>query len=104
MLLAIPHFTKGGSEQRAEIVRVEDIRKMIVRVLNDYTEIILIKDEPIGRIHVKRDATVKALESLYRIMRMPDNYIKIVTIDEEGEIKLFDTMLKKAIGGENEKV
>jgi len=105
VLLAIPDFLEGGSEQRAEIIRVEDIRKIIVRIFKDYTELILVKDEPIGKIHVKPEATTVALENLYRIMKMPDNYIKIVMIDKDGEIKVFDKMLKEVLkGGKNEKV
>lgn len=105
MLLAIPHFSKGGSEQRAEIIRVEDIRKIIVRIFEDYTELKLVKDEPIGKIHVKPEATTVALENLYRIMRMPDNFIRIVMIDKDGEIKVFDKVLEEVLkGGKSEKV
>jgi len=99
MLLAIPHFSKIRKEQRAEIIRVEDIRKVILRVAKDYTEIILVKDKPIGKIYVKREATMKALESLYEIMRMPHNHVEAVMIDKDGEIKVFEEELKKVLEG-----
>ena len=105
MLLAIPDFSKSRSEQRAEIIRVEDIRKIIVRIFKDYTELILVKDEPIGKIHVKPEATTVALENLYRIMKMPNNFIRIVMIDKDGKIKVFDKVLEEVLkGGKSEKV
>ena len=105
MLLAIPDFSKVRKEQRAEIIRVEDIRKIIVRIFKDYTELILVKDEPIGKIYVKPEATTVALENLYRIMKMPNNFIRIVMIDKDGKIKGFDKVLEEVLkGGKNEKV
>ena len=104
MLLAIPHFSKVRKEQRVEIVRIEDIRKVILRIMEDYTEIILVKNEPIGKIYVRREATINALDNLYRVMKMADR-VSIVTIDENGDIKMLKDMLKEVLkGGKNEEV
>ena len=108
MLLAIPDFSPSGKEQRVTLIRVEDIRKIVVVIPEshkdstrpeDDTVFLLVKDEPIGRIHVRRKATIKALYGLHEIIKKSNKTDAIVMLDEDGNVKVFGDVLEKILKG-----
>jgi len=97
MMLAIPHFGGAKKEKMIELIRVEDIRKIVVRIGKEEATLILVKDEPIGKIHVKESAVIDAIDNLHFLMRRAEQNSRsdaIVVITKEGEIRPLRDMLK----------
>lgn len=97
--IGIPQVSHLKKEKRAEFIRADKIKKVILWIKDDYSEIILVgSDEPIGKIRVKKGLELTALMNLMRLLNRQDMLYGVFGIDERGNMITFDEIVEMTQG------